>query len=111
MSDSTVTSDGGFTDYLSDESEAELQRQAEARAVVQAQHAAEEREFKLARQQLASIGLKPPKLWNPTNTPPASPALANVRPQMVAGRISAHKQPASFGGAAVSMMQQPEARV
>ena len=32
MSDCTVTSDGGFTDYLSDESEAELQRQAEARA-------------------------------------------------------------------------------
>lgn len=28
----TVTSDGAFTDYLSDESEAELQRQAELRA-------------------------------------------------------------------------------
>ena len=45
LSDSTVTSDGGFTDYLSDESEAELQRQAEARAAVVAQNHAEELEF------------------------------------------------------------------
>ncbi|KDR83858.1 hypothetical protein GALMADRAFT_236309 [Galerina marginata CBS 339.88] len=70
ISDSTVTSDGGFTDYLSDESEAELQRQAEARAVVVAQSQAEELEFKMARQQLAHVGLRPPKSWNPTNTPP-----------------------------------------
>ncbi|KAF8192473.1 hypothetical protein BJ912DRAFT_262132 [Pholiota molesta] len=74
ITDSTVTSDGGFTDYLSDESEAELQRQAEARAVVLAQNQAEELEFKLARQQLASVGLKPPKSWNPNATPPRSPA-------------------------------------
>jgi len=67
MTDSTVTSDGGFTDYLSDESEAELQRQAEARAAVVAQNQAEELEFKAARQQLAHVDLRPPKSWNPTN--------------------------------------------
>ena len=67
MSDSTVTSDGGFTDYLSDESEAELQRQAEARAALVAQNQAEELEFKAVRQQLANIDLRPPKSWNPTN--------------------------------------------
>ncbi|KAG5343039.1 hypothetical protein C0989_000029 [Termitomyces sp. Mn162] len=67
MTDGTVTSDGGFTDYLSDESEAELQRQAEARAALLAQYQAEELEFKAARQQLAHIDLRPPKTWNPTN--------------------------------------------
>ncbi|GLB33698.1 hypothetical protein LshimejAT787_0105820 [Lyophyllum shimeji] len=67
LTDSTVTSDGGFTDYLSDESEAELQRQAEARAALLAQNQAEELEFKAARQQLAHIDLRPPKSWNPTN--------------------------------------------
>ncbi|RDB22651.1 hypothetical protein Hypma_010317 [Hypsizygus marmoreus] len=67
MTDSTVTSDGGFTDYLSDESEAELQRQAEARAALVAQNQAEELEFKAARQQLAHIDLRPPKSWNSTN--------------------------------------------
>jgi hypothetical protein len=67
MTDSTVTSDGGFTDYLSDESEAELQRQAEARAALVAQNQAEELEFKAARQQLAHVDLRPPKSWNPTN--------------------------------------------
>ncbi|KAF9263521.1 hypothetical protein L218DRAFT_959066 [Marasmius fiardii PR-910] len=67
MSDSTITSDGGFTDYLSDESEAELQRQAEARAALLAQNQAEEMEFKAARQRLAHIDLNPPKSWNPTN--------------------------------------------
>ncbi|KAG6857334.1 hypothetical protein H0H87_005637 [Tephrocybe sp. NHM501043] len=67
MTDSTVTSDGGFTDYLSDESEAELQRQAEARAALLAQSQAEELEFKAARLQLAHIDLRPPKTWNPTN--------------------------------------------
>jgi len=65
MTDSTVTSDGGFTDYLSDESEAELQRQAEAKAALVAQNQAEEQEFKAARQQLAYIDLFPPKSWNP----------------------------------------------
>ncbi|KAG6891290.1 hypothetical protein C0992_009482 [Termitomyces sp. T32_za158] len=67
MTDSTITSDGGFTDYLSDESEAELQRQAEARAALLAQYQAEELEFKAARQQLAHIDLRPPKTWNSTN--------------------------------------------
>jgi hypothetical protein len=65
MTDSTVTSDGGFTDYLSDESEAELQRQAEAKAALVAQTQAEEQEFKAARQQLAHVDLRPPKSWNP----------------------------------------------
>lgn len=65
MTDSTVTSDGGFTDYLSDESEAELQRQAEVKAAIVAQNQAEENEFKAARQQLAHVDLRPPKSWNP----------------------------------------------
>lgn len=68
MTDSTVTSDGGFTDYLSDESEAELQRQAEAKAAIVAQNQAEENEFKAARQQLAHIDLRPPKSWNPATS-------------------------------------------
>lgn len=62
-SETTVISDGGFTDYLSDESEAELQRQAEAKAAVQAQNQLEELEFKAARQQLAHVDLRPPKSW------------------------------------------------
>jgi hypothetical protein len=74
MTDSTVTSDGGFTDYLSDESEAELQRQAEARAALLAQNHAEEQEFKAARQQLAHVDLRPPKSWNPTNITNSPPA-------------------------------------
>lgn len=64
LSDSTVVSDGAFTDYLSDESEAELQRQAEARAALQAQTQMEEMEFKAARLQLAHVDLRPPKTWN-----------------------------------------------
>jgi hypothetical protein len=63
LSDSTVVSDGAFTDYLSDESEAELQRQAEARAALLAQTQMEEMEFKAARLQLAHVDLRPPKLW------------------------------------------------
>ncbi|KAJ7507684.1 hypothetical protein B0H11DRAFT_2271278 [Mycena galericulata] len=68
MTESTVTSDGGFTDYLSDESEAELQRQAEAKAALVAQNEAEELEFRQARQALANIGLRPPKSWTGTET-------------------------------------------
>jgi len=64
-SEGTVTSDGGFTDYLSDESEAELQRQAEAKAALLAQNHMEEQEFRAARQQLANVDLRPPKSWNP----------------------------------------------
>lgn len=67
LSDNTVTSDGGFTDYLSDESEAELQRQAEARAALVAQNQAEELEFKAARLRLTDVDLRPPKSWNATN--------------------------------------------
>lgn len=62
-SETTVISDGGFTDYLSDESEAELQRQAEAKAAILAQNQMEELEFKAARQQLAHVDLRPPKSW------------------------------------------------
>jgi hypothetical protein len=66
-SDGTITSDGGFTDYLSDESEAELQKQAEAKAALVAQTHAEEREFRAARQQLANVDLRPPKSWGTGN--------------------------------------------
>ena len=62
-SETTIISDGGFTDYLSDESEAELQRQAELKAALIAQSHQEEQEFRAARQQLASIDLRPPKSW------------------------------------------------
>lgn len=71
-SEGTITSDGGFTDYLSDESEAELQKQAEARARLLAQNQMEEQEFKMARKQLAHVDLRPPKSWNP-GTPQATP--------------------------------------
>lgn len=67
QSDSTVTSDGGFTDYLSDESEEELQRQAEKRAALAAQNQAEEMEFRAARLRLTDVDLSPPKSWNATN--------------------------------------------
>jgi len=67
------TVDGGFTDYLSDESEAELQRQAEIKAALVAQNRMEEQEFRAARQQLAHVDLRPPKSWNPdTHTTPRS---------------------------------------
>ncbi|KAH9973102.1 hypothetical protein BGW80DRAFT_1311472 [Lactifluus volemus] len=67
-SDGTITSDGAFTDYLSDESDVELQKQAEARAALLAQTHAEEQEFKAARQQLASVDLRPPKSWGTGNS-------------------------------------------
>jgi len=66
-SDGTITSDGAFTDYLSDESDAELQKQAEAKAALFAQTHAEEREFRAARQQLASVDLRPPRSWGAGN--------------------------------------------
>lgn len=62
-SETTVISDGGFTDYLSDESEQELQRQAEVRAELLTQNHFEELEFKKARQQLVQVDLRPPKSW------------------------------------------------
>ncbi|EIW82411.1 hypothetical protein CONPUDRAFT_136908 [Coniophora puteana RWD-64-598 SS2] len=67
-SDTTVVSDGAFTDYLSDESDAELQRQAEAKARLAAHNQAEELEFRAARQQLAGVGLRPPQAWDDTNS-------------------------------------------
>jgi len=73
FSDNTITSEG-FTDYLSDESEAELQRQAEAKAALLALTLAEEREFKAAREQLAHVDLRPPRLWNPTNITNTTPS-------------------------------------
>lgn len=66
LSESTVTSEG-FTDYLSDDSEAEIQRQAEIKAAQIAQNQMEELEFKTARLQLANVDLRPPKSWNPTS--------------------------------------------
>ncbi|OSX59241.1 hypothetical protein POSPLADRAFT_1048580 [Postia placenta MAD-698-R-SB12] len=76
-SETTVISDGGFTDYLSDESEAELQRQAEAKAALVAQNQLEEQEFKAARQQLASVDLQPPRSWNGNNSTPRSQVSAS----------------------------------
>ncbi|KAF8592678.1 hypothetical protein K439DRAFT_1250943, partial [Ramaria rubella] len=69
----TVTSEG-FTDYLSDESDIEMQREAERRAG-EAELAAklertklelgrEEQEFRAARNQLATVGLQPPAAWS-----------------------------------------------
>jgi hypothetical protein len=67
-SETTIISDGGFTDYLSDESEAELQRQAELKAAMIAQSHQEEQEFRAARQQLVNIDLRPPKSWATNNS-------------------------------------------
>jgi len=102
LSDNTVTSDGGFTDYLSDESEAELQRQAEEKAALFAQMQAEELEFKMARQQLAHIGLRPPKSWNPTNTSSAHSSVNNFTPP--------RNTAPSFGAAAAVMVESAQAR-
>ncbi|KIJ37413.1 hypothetical protein M422DRAFT_33746 [Sphaerobolus stellatus SS14] len=77
----TVTSEG-FTDYLSDESEAEVQREAERRAA-EAELAAllekqrletgrEEQEFRAARTQLATVGLQPPSAWSTGKPIPGS---------------------------------------
>ncbi|KAF8812337.1 hypothetical protein BYT27DRAFT_7182776 [Phlegmacium glaucopus] len=104
LSDNTITSDGGFTDYLSDESEAELQRQAEEKAALFAQMQAEELEFKMARQQLAHVGLRPPKSWNPTNAS-STPSSTNT----FAPRNSVTTAP-SFGAAAAVMVEGAQAR-
>ncbi|TFY59792.1 hypothetical protein EVJ58_g5559 [Rhodofomes roseus] len=79
-SETTIISDGGFTDYLSDESEAELQRQAEVRAALFAQNQAEELEFRVARQQLATVDLRPPKSWNGTNNATPRSQTSSARP-------------------------------
>ncbi|KAI0068948.1 hypothetical protein BV25DRAFT_1874328 [Artomyces pyxidatus] len=93
-SEGTVTSDGGFTDYLSDESEAELQKQAEAKAALLAQNHMEEQEFKLARQQLAHVDLRPPKSWNPataasSSTPRAQGSSAPMYPAALSAQAYA----------------------
>ncbi|RPD67047.1 hypothetical protein L226DRAFT_452839 [Lentinus tigrinus ALCF2SS1-7] len=90
-SETTVISDGGFTDYLSDESEAELQRQAEAKAAILAQNQMEEQEFKLARQQLAHVDLRPPKSWR-------GEVQSTPRSQIQTSRNSTSYGPASFVG-------------
>ncbi|KAI0939728.1 hypothetical protein AcV5_001046 [Taiwanofungus camphoratus] len=94
-SETTVISDGGFTDYLSDESEAELQRQAEAKAALVAQNHMEEQEFKAARQQLASVDLRPPKSWtgNINSTP---------RSQTSTAHSSAYPQASSYASPSYS---------
>jgi hypothetical protein len=80
LTDSTITTDGGFTDYLSEESEEELQRQAEAKAILVAQTQAEEQEFKAARQQLANVDLHPPKSWNPQARAPSDWSSTHMNP-------------------------------
>lgn len=64
ISNNCVPTDEGFTDYLADESELELQ--AETRAAFIALNQAEELEFKMAREQLKLANLRPPKPWNPS---------------------------------------------
>ncbi|EIN10564.1 hypothetical protein PUNSTDRAFT_30662, partial [Punctularia strigosozonata HHB-11173 SS5] len=64
LSDNNTITSEGFTDYLSDESDAEIQRQAELKAALLAQNHAEEVEFNLARKQLQRVNLQPPKSWN-----------------------------------------------
>lgn len=96
LSDNTITSEG-FTDYLSDESEEEIQRQAEARAAVVAQSQMEELEFKMARQQLARVGLEPPKSWTETNASQTkSPNQSTISPTKIPGH--------SLGIAATAIM-------
>jgi len=70
----TLMSDGAFTDYLSDESEAELQRQAELRAAQLRRLRAEEAELNAARRGLANIDLDTPVAWNPTKPQPYDPS-------------------------------------
>jgi hypothetical protein len=61
-SESTITSEG-FTDYLSDESEAELQRAAEEKAAQLPHTYEEDEDFAKARKQLTGVGLRPPSHW------------------------------------------------
>jgi hypothetical protein len=60
----TITSEG-FTDYLSDESDQELQRQAEARAAELAIAKHEKDEFDAALHTVRHLSLQPPPEWNP----------------------------------------------
>lgn len=100
-SETTVISEGGFTDYLSDESEAELQRQAEVKAALLAQSQAEEHEFRVARQQLATVDLRPPKSWNGTNTAtPRSQASATRPPTATYRQTSDYNMSSGKAGVA-----------
>lgn len=94
-SETTVISDGGFTDYLSDESEAELQRQAEAKAAILAQNQMEELEFRAARRQLAHVDLQPPKSWRGGDV--QSTPRSQVRPN--ARNSTSYGQPPFAAGA------------
>jgi hypothetical protein len=67
LSESTVTSEA-FTDYLSDESDAELQRQAEVKAAKTVVRDAEDVEFAAARRELVAVDLRPPTTWRPAAT-------------------------------------------
>ncbi|KDQ20621.1 hypothetical protein BOTBODRAFT_50693 [Botryobasidium botryosum FD-172 SS1] len=58
----TATSDG-FTDYLSEESEAEIQREAEQRAIEIQTNRIEERELRDANSKLQGLELQPPPQW------------------------------------------------
>lgn len=90
--DSSETA-GGFTDYLSDESEAELQRQAEAKAAIVAQNQMEELEFRAARQQLADVDLRPPKSWR-------GEVQSTPRSQVAASNRNSTAAAATYGRAA-----------
>lgn len=68
----TITSEG-FTDYLSDESDQELQRQAEAKAAELAIAKHEKDEFDAALHTVRHLTLQPPPEWNP-QPPMARPA-------------------------------------
>ncbi|KAG8902783.1 hypothetical protein FRB99_004118 [Tulasnella sp. 403] len=70
----TVMSDSAFTDYLSDESEAELQKQAEARAAQLRRLRAEEAEFNAAKRGLANVDLQTPVAWSAMPAQPYNPS-------------------------------------
>jgi hypothetical protein len=104
--DGTVTTDGGFTDYLSEESEEELQRQAEAKAILLAQTQAEENEFKAARQRLENVDLRPPKSWNPGRNSSQSPSRAPP-PQQTGYSNSPYSTPTYASSAVAHSGSQP----
>ncbi|KAG8897603.1 hypothetical protein FRB99_008048 [Tulasnella sp. 403] len=65
-----AVSDSAFTDYISTESEAELQSQAEERATLLRRLRIEEAEFKAARRRLANVDLQTPVPWGTTSVRP-----------------------------------------
>jgi hypothetical protein len=64
-SDFSSQSGGSDDTVSSEESEVDLQKQAEIKAALLAQNSAEEQEFRAMRQQLGSLDLRPPKSWGP----------------------------------------------